>query len=63
MSVEKEKTISCAGGVDLNSKHPLVYLSVDSKKETQCPYCSKKFIVRKRNKKTYVEALDSIKTS
>jgi uncharacterized Zn-finger protein len=63
MSMEKEKTISCAGGVDLNSKHPLVYLNVNSKKEIHCPYCSKKFIVRKRNNKTYVEALDNVKAT
>jgi uncharacterized Zn-finger protein len=62
MSVEKEKTVSCAGGVEINSKHPLVYLSVNSKKETQCPYCSKRFIVRK-GKKTYVEALDNVKST
>lgn len=61
MSVEKEKITSCAGGGEINSKHPLVYLNVNAKKETQCPYCSKRFIVRKRNKKIYVEALDNVK--
>lgn len=56
MSQKKDDVIACSGGSDLQSKHPLVYLNVNSKTETKCPYCSRSFIIYERNNKRYIEA-------
>ena len=38
--------VSCSGEPSNLSGHPLVYLEIDEdKKEINCPYCSKKFIL------------------
>jgi len=54
----KTKQIACSGSKDSNSKHPLVYLKLNNKDGTICPYCSKKFTISKRNNKNYIEALE-----
>ncbi len=59
MTKEKDEKINCSGGLDLESKHPLVYLHVNSKQVTVCPYCSKKFIIHKRNNRRYIEATEA----
>ena len=56
MQKDKDEKIHCTGGVDLDSKHPLIYLYINSKKPTICPYCSKKFTIHERNNKKYIEA-------
>ncbi len=43
--VVSSKTIGCDGGIDYG--HPLVYLNLD-KGETICPYCSIKYIFKKK---------------
>ena len=39
--------VSCDGGKGA-SGHPLVYLNITGKTEISCPYCSKKFILQKK---------------
>lgn len=56
IDMTKIKQISCSGGKDSHSKHPSVYLKLNEKKNTVCPYCSKTFSIGKRNNKYYIEA-------
>ena len=41
MNENKIITVACSG--DNESKHPKVYLLLESNKVTICPYCSKEF--------------------
>ncbi len=41
----REKKVSCDGGTDFG--HPLVYLNLGTKGEITCPYCSKKYILKR----------------
>ncbi len=38
--------IGCDGGTDAG--HPLVYLTFGNKKVIVCPYCSKKYVLKKK---------------
>lgn len=59
--MEKITQISCSGGNNSQSKHPLIYLKINDKTEVVCPYCSKKFLITKqKNNKNYIQASDSI---
>ncbi len=49
-TVVSANRVSCDGGV---LGHPKVYLSVDEKNITLCPYCSHKFL--KQNKTTKIK--------
>ncbi len=63
--MKKIHQVSCNGGKDSNSKHPLVYLKITAKKQTTCPYCSKTFSLGKNklSKKIYVEASESVSST
>ena len=53
--------VACDGGISSESKHPLIYLHLDSAKRTSCPYCSKTFSLgKKKGKKPYVEACETV---
>ena len=58
--MEKIHQVSCSGGKDSNSKHPLIYLKVTDKNQTICPYCSKTFKLGKKRysdkSEVYLEA-------
>jgi|TARA_B100001540_G_C15528983_1_gene515985 uncharacterized Zn-finger protein len=41
----KEK-VGCDGGTDFG--HPLVYLTFGNKKTIVCPYCSRKYVLKKK---------------
>lgn len=59
--MKNKRIINCSGGIDLNSKHPLVYLFIQLKKDVICPYCSKKFTINNNKNKSYIEASDKFK--
>jgi uncharacterized Zn-finger protein len=40
------KKVSCEGNGALG--HPKVYLDMGAKNEVVCPYCSKKFVLKKK---------------
>ena len=42
----KEYTVGCDGGTDFG--HPLVYLNLGKKGFAICPYCSKKYVFKKK---------------
>ena len=44
--IVNSKKVSCDGGTDFG--HPLVYLNIGNDSEVICPYCSKKFIFRRK---------------
>lgn len=44
--VTKRKTVSCEGGSD-DLSHPNVYLTLEKTGVAVCPYCSKKFKLKK----------------
>ena len=61
--MENQHKVSCSGGNDSQSKHPLVYLTIEKDKAIKCPYCSKKFSVSKnKDNKLYIEAHEMVKT-
>ena len=41
-----KNNISCDGGTDFG--HPLVYLNLKKNGKIICPYCSRKFILKKK---------------
>jgi uncharacterized Zn-finger protein len=36
-------TVACDGGTELG--HPVVYLNLGAKGETECPYCGRRFVL------------------
>lgn len=45
-TVESDSSeVSCDGGGALG--HPRVYLNMGEAKEVECPYCDRKFVLRK----------------
>jgi uncharacterized Zn-finger protein len=64
MAQKTSMKVSCSGGTDSESKHPLIYLSIDSQSEKKCPYCSKIFAIKKmkNNSKNYIEASEAVST-
>lgn len=47
MSEAKKTKVSCDGGV---LGHPKVYLDIGDKSSIECPYCGKKFNLKKNKK-------------
>ena len=41
-----EYNVGCDGGIDFG--HPLVYLNLRKKGYAICPYCSKKYVFKKK---------------
>jgi uncharacterized Zn-finger protein len=62
--MKKTQQVSCNGGKDSQSKHPLIYLKVTDKNQTVCPYCSKTFTLGKNklSRKIYLEASESTRS-
>jgi uncharacterized Zn-finger protein len=58
---KKITTISCAGDLESTSKHPIIYLKLDKNNHAFCPYCSKSFVLTKKNDKIFVAAYDPTK--
>ena len=42
----KDNRVGCDGGIDFG--HPLVYLNLGKKGYVPCPYCSKKYVLKKK---------------
>jgi uncharacterized Zn-finger protein len=42
IAVEKS-TVACDGGTELG--HPVVYLNLGARGETECPYCGRRFVL------------------